>query len=213
MQEEEVAFLPMTNPGENPRTRDHSGRVPQLPTVDGREKPDGPLRQVLEESTLDALELQLHKPLHLSSIDLRGIVTQGVTTLSSMSAELGVVLRIRIRGESNPVTADTENIRRSIYALIIHLLTLSQPQGNVVVGVKSEMQNGKRGMSVQFSADKVVVPWGPGLEGEEGSGDPPEVLACRRLVEKNGGSLSVQSGEDEALDFIVWIPLKGAGKK
>ncbi|HEY5118135.1 MAG TPA: hypothetical protein VII90_01655 [Anaerolineales bacterium] len=178
-------------------------------SIAGEEKKDGLVQKLLMDSALEELELQLKKPLRLAAVDLGGIVTRGVTMLSAMSTELGVLLRIRIRGDSVPVQGDFEKIQRSINALIIHLLTISQSQACVTVVVESRMQNGKRGMSVRLSANHVVVPWKSDLGANDDFTNPGEVTACRFLLEKNGGSLSVQSEEDEGQAFLVWLPLKG----
>jgi len=179
------------------------------PAVIGNGKKDGPLQTLLTECALEALERQLKNPLRLDAVDLGGIVTRGVTMLSEMSAELGVVLRIRVRGENVPVQGDYEKIRRSINALIVYLLTLSQSQACVTVVVEDRMQNGKRGMSALLSSNNVVVPWKPELGMEDELANSQEVSTCRLLLEKNGGSLSVQLGEGGGPSFLVWLPIKG----
>lgn len=213
MLREKSAIRPISNPSETPTGFYSPGRSLQPQALAGREKKDDPSERMLVESALDELELQIHKPLRLSTIDIRGIVTRSVTMLSAMSSELGVALRIRIRGQSVPVSADVENVRRSINALIIYLLTLSRSQGCVTVSVEERIENGKRGMSIGLSANNVVVPWKPNPDAEDGFADPQEISICRRLLEKNGGTLAVHSEEEQGLVLIVWIPLKGSNRK
>ena len=209
MQEEKTAFHLFSDPRRTPVKLNPNREGASLYPITGEEKKDGPVQRLLKDSALEELQLQLHKPLRLAAVDLGGIVTRGVTMLSSMSAELGVVLRIRIRGDSVPVQGDFEKIHRSIIALIIHLLTISQSQACVTVIAESRMQNGKRGMSVRLSANHVVIPWKSGLGADDDFANPEEVTVCRLLLEKNGGSLSVQSEEEEGQAFLVWLPLKG----
>jgi hypothetical protein len=213
MLREKSAIRPISNPSETPTGFYSPGRSLQPQPLAGREKKDDPSERMLVESALDELELQIHKPLRLSTIEIRRIVTRSVMMLSAMSSELGVALRIRIRGQSLPVSADVENVRRSINALIIYLLTLSQSQGCVTVSVEDRIENGKRGMSIGLSANNVVVPWKPNPVAEDGFVEPQEISICRRLLEKNGGTLAVQSEEEQGLVMIVWIPLKGANRK
>jgi light-regulated signal transduction histidine kinase (bacteriophytochrome) len=209
MQEEKTAFHLVSKPRRTPVKVNPNREPASLHPITGEEKKDGPVQKLLTDSALEELELQLQKPLRLAAVDLGGIVTRGVTMLSAMSAELGVLLRIRIRGDSVPVQGDFEKIQRSINALIIHLLTISQSQACVTVIVESRMQNGKRGMSVRLSANYVVVPWKSDMGANDNFTNPGEVTACRLLLEKNGGSLSVQSEDDEGQAFLVWLPLKG----
>jgi len=209
MQEEKTAFHLVSDPRTPPVNSNPNREPASLYSIAGEEKKDGLVQKLLMDSALEELELQLKKPLRLAAVDLGGIVTRGVTMLSAMSTELGVLLRIRIRGDSVPVQGDFEKIQRSINALIIHLLTISQSQACVTVVVESRMQNGKRGMSVRLSANHVVVPWKSDLGANDDFTNPGEVTACRFLLEKNGGSLSVQSEEDEGQAFLVWLPLKG----
>jgi light-regulated signal transduction histidine kinase (bacteriophytochrome) len=209
MQEEKTAFHLVSKPRRTPVKVNPNREPTSLHPITGEEKKDGPVQKLLTDSALEELELQLQKPLRLAAVDLGGISTRGVTMLSAMSAELGVLLRIRIRGDSVPVQGDFEKIQRSINALIIHLLTISQSQACVTVIVESRMQNGKRGMSVRLSANHVVVPWKSDMGANDNFTNPGEVTACRLLLEKNGGSLSVQSENDEGQAFLVWLPLKG----
>jgi hypothetical protein len=81
------------------------------------------------------------------------------------------------------------------------------------VSVEDRIENGKRGMSIGLSANNVVVPWKPNPVAEDGFVEPQEISICRRLLEKNGGTLAVQSEEEQGLVMIVWIPLKGLNRK
>jgi len=208
MQEEKITHL-VSDPRRTPVKLNPNREGDTLPSITSEGKKDGPVQKLLTASALEELELQLQKPLRLGAVDLGGIVTRGVTLLSAMSAELGVVLRIRIREDSVPVQGDFEKIQRSINALIIHLLSVSQSQACVTVIGENRMQNGKRGMSVRLSANHVVVPWKSELGEKNDFANPEEVTVCRLLLEKNGGSLSVQSEEDEGQAFLVWLPVKG----
>jgi signal transduction histidine kinase len=189
-----------------------SGRN-HLPPNAADGKKDGPLQRLLTESGLEELERLLKQPAQLGLVDLGGIATRGVSTLSAMSSELGVLLRLRIREDSVPIPADFESIRRLINALIIHLLTLSQSQACVTVTVESREQEGKRGMSVRLYSDHVVGSWKSAVGVEEADIHSQEVSTCRLLLKKIGGTLSVQSGADEELSFLVWLPLKGSKGK
>ncbi len=213
MPKEKVIDLPMSNPGEIPAMFYSPRRSVSMPAAELRKKKDDPSRLLLEESAVEALELQIRKPLRLDTVDLRKIATRSITMLSMMSSELGVAFRLRIRGQNAIVTADMENVRRSINALIVYLLTLSQSQGCVTVGVEDRMEDGKRGMSIDLTASNVAVPWKPETGPGEVFGDPPEITTCRRLLERNGGSLTIQSEPEQGLGLRVWIPIKGPGKK
>jgi hypothetical protein len=206
-------IFPRSGPNEEPMGFYAPVRTELPQKTSGQENKGDPSRRILEESTPEELEYQIQQPLRLTLIDIHGIVTQSITVLSAMSSELGVALRMKIRGDSVPTLADLENIRRSINALMIYLLTLSQSQGCVTADVEESFRGGKRGTSVRLSANNVVVPWKPNLETEAGVPEPQEISACRRILERNGGNLSVQSEEEQGLAFIVWIAVEGPGRK
>jgi signal transduction histidine kinase len=199
----------ISDPKRNPEENNPSGGPAHNRPIAGQVKKDGSLHKLLTDSALDALELHLQKPLQLGPVDLVGIITQEGTVLSAMSSELGVSLHFRIREDCVPILADFEKIRRSIAALIIHLLTFAQSQAYVTVVVESCEQKNKLGMSIRLSIDHLAVSWKPELTMEDGYSDPSEVTVCRRLVEMNGGSLAVQSKGESGISYSLWLPTKG----
>ncbi len=209
MVNEKISLHPNFESNKIPPILDPSMENSSFQSIPSEGKKDGPLQRLLTDSGLEELELQLKKPIRLVVVDLAGIATRAVSMLSAMSSELGVILRLRIREEGVPILADSEILRRSIDALIIHLLTLSPPQACVTVIVESRAQNGKRGMAVRLYSDQVIGSWKSNMGVEEEYINSQEVSASRRLLERIGGTLSVQSGAEEGLSFLVWLPLKG----
>jgi len=146
--------------------------------------------------------------MRLVKTDLGDLVSQGVTTLVTMAAELGVVLRIQIRGDKMVIAVDVEKIRRAINALVIHLLTVSRSEGRVTVELEDKPVNGKRGISLRLSAGSVILPWKSNPEFESELNTQPELSACRRIIEKHRGTLTVEWRDDNKLSYQVWLPVK-----
>jgi light-regulated signal transduction histidine kinase (bacteriophytochrome) len=171
-------------------------------------KEDNPLQHLLSESTADALNLRLQEPLRLAKTDLADLVSQGVSALVTMAAELGVVLRIRMKGEKTTIAVDPDKIRRVSNALVIHLLSVSQSEGRVTVELEDKPVNGKRGVTLRFTAGNVVLPWKTNPEFEAEWNAQPELAACRKIVEKHKGTMRVEWSPGNKLICTVWLPAR-----
>lgn len=171
------------------------------------EKEENPLQRLLMESSADELTLRLQEPFRPSKTNLVEMVSRGVAVLSTMAAELGVVLRVQIRGERISSMVDEEKMRRAVNALAIHLLTVSQSEGWVTIGLEEKPLNGRRGFSLRLTAGSVVLPGKTDPEFEAELNTQPELSLCRKIVEKHGGSLAVKWQDDNKLSYSVWIPV------
>lgn len=170
------------------------------------DKSDNPMQRLLLESSADALSQRLEEPFRLAKTDIVEMVSRGVTVLSTMAAELGVVLRVQVRGPRISSTVDEEKIRRVVNALAIHLLTVSQSEGWVTIGLEDKFLDGRRGFTIRLTAGSVVLPWKTNPEFEEELNTQPELSLCRKIVEKHGGNLDVMWQDDNKLTYSVWLP-------
>jgi light-regulated signal transduction histidine kinase (bacteriophytochrome) len=171
-----------------------------------QDKTDSPLQRLMLESGAEELDLRLKEPLRPGRTDLVGMVSKGVTVLSNMAAELGVVLRVKVRGQRISSAVDEEKIRRVINALTIHLLTVSQSDGWVTIGLEDGLRRGRRGFVIRLTAGRVVLPLKTTPEYEEELDSRTELSLCRQIVEKHGGELSVHIQDDNKLTYSVWLP-------
>jgi light-regulated signal transduction histidine kinase (bacteriophytochrome) len=183
-----------------------SGRSHETDPTPGRE--ENPVQQLLSESTADALNQRLQEPLRLVKTDLADLLSRGANILVTMAAELGVILRLRIKGEKNTLAVDPDKIRRVGNALVIYLLSVSQAEGRVTVEVEDKPVNGKRGVTLRFTAGSVILPWKTNPEFETELNTQPELAACRKIVEKHKGTLSVEWNADNKLIYTVWLPAR-----
>jgi signal transduction histidine kinase len=169
-------------------------------------KEGSPLQRLLLESTADELALRLKEPFRPAKVNLVEIVARSVSVLSTMAAELGVVLRIQIRGEKILSMADEEKIRRVINALAIHLLTVSQSEGWITIGLEDQPLKGRRGAQLRLTAGSVVLPWKSDEEFEAGLNSQAELALCREIIEQHGGDYSIQRQDDNKVTYSVWLP-------
>jgi signal transduction histidine kinase len=169
------------------------------------EKTDNALQRLLLESSAEELSKRLKEPFRLSKTDLVDMISHGVTALSTMAAELGVVLRIQVRGQRISSSVDEEKIRRVVNALAIHLLTVSQTDGRVTIGLEDRSINGRRGLVLRLTAGSVILPWKTSPEFEEEFETQPELSVCRKIVEKHGGKLEVKWQDDNKLTYSIWL--------
>ena len=163
------------------------------------------LQRLLTESSSDELARQLADTFRPVKSDLVEMVSRSVTVLSTMAAELGVVLRVQVRGEKISANVDEEKVRRVLNALVIHLLSVSQSAGWVTIGLDEITLNGRRGYSLRCTADSVILPWKTTPEYEEELNTQVELSLCRKIVEKHGGVFTVRFQDDNKLTYSVWL--------
>ncbi|MGB7539561.1 MAG: hypothetical protein WBM17_13560 [Anaerolineales bacterium] len=163
------------------------------------------LQRLLTESSSDELVRQLSETLRPVKSDLVEMVAQSVTVLSTMAAELGVILRVKVRAEKVGANVDEEKVRRVLNALVIHLLSVSQSAGWVTIGLDEQAVNGRRGYSLQCMADSVILPRKTTLEYEEELKTHTELSICRKIIEKHGGMFTVRFQDDNKLTYSIWL--------
>jgi light-regulated signal transduction histidine kinase (bacteriophytochrome) len=163
------------------------------------------LQRLLTESSSDELACQLAETFRPVKSDLVEMVSRSVTVLSTMAAELGVVLRVQVRAEKISADVDEEKLRRVLNALAIHLLSVSQPDGWVTIGLDELAMDGRRGFSLRLTADNVILPMKTSLEYEEELNTQAELSLCRKIVEKHGGGFSVHFQDENKLTYAIWF--------
>jgi hypothetical protein len=164
------------------------------------------LQRLLAESAAEELTRQLNEPFHPAKTDLVAMISRGVTVVSTMAAELGVVLRVKIRTDRTSANVDEEKTRRVVNALVIHLLSVSQSAGWVTIGVEEQMAGGRQGCCLKVTANNVVLPRKTLPEYEEELLTQAELSLCRKIVEKQGGTLEVRFQDDNKLVYSIWLP-------
>jgi hypothetical protein len=164
------------------------------------------LQRLLAESAAEELTRQLNETFHPAKIDPVAMISRGVIAVSTMAAELGVVLRVKIRADQASASADEEKLRRVVNALVIHLLSVSQSAGWVTIGVDEQTTGGRRGCLILLTAANVVLPWKSNQEYEEELQTQAELSLCRKIMEKQGGSLEVRFQDDNKLAYSIWLP-------
>ncbi len=185
-----------------------------FPLISGPEPPGGknapaetnPLQNLLAESSADELALQLKENLRPVKSDPVEMVSRCMAVLSTMAAELGIILRLQVRTEKISANMDQEKIRRVLNALVVHLLTVSQTAGWVTIGLDKQNINGRRGYSLRLAADSIILPWKSNPEYEEEINTQAELSLCRKIVEKHGGAFTVRFQEDNRLVYSIWLP-------
>ena len=164
------------------------------------------LQRLLAESAAEELTRQLNETFHPAKTDLVAMISRGVLVVSTMAAELGVVLRVKIRAGQASASVDEEKLRRVVNALVIHLLSVSQSAGWVTIGVEEQTAAGRRGCLLKFTAANVVLPWKSDQEFKEELQTQAELSLCREIMEKQGGSLEVRFQDDNQLAYSIWLP-------
>lgn len=166
-----------------------------------------PLQQLLAESSTDELTRQSTETLRTEKSDLVEMVSRSMAVLSTMAAELGIILRLQVRVEEISANVDEEKVRRVLNALVIHLLSVSQSAGWVTIGLDENNVNGRRGCSLRITADRVILPGKTSLEYEEEFNTQAELSLCQKIVEKLGGKVTVRFQDDSQLAYSVWFPV------
>jgi hypothetical protein len=184
-----------------------------FPLVSGSEPPnrisppkeESDLQRLLTESSSDELIRQVSETLRPVRSDLVEMVSRSAAVLSTMAAELGIILRVQVRAEKIGANVDEEKVRRVLNALVIHLLTVSQSAGRVTIELDERTLNGRRGFFLQCTADSVILPWKTTPEFEEELKTHAELSLCQKIVEKLGGVFTVHFQDDNKLTYSIWL--------
>ncbi len=167
---------------------------------------ENPLQRLLAESSAEELAGQLKESLRPDKSNPMDLISRSMVVLSTMAAELGVILRVQVRTEKISAYVDEEKVRRVLNALVIHLLSVSQSAGWVTIGLDEQNLNGRRGYSLRLAADNVILPWKTNPEYEEELNTQAELSLCRKIIEKHGGNFSVRFQDDNKLVYSIWLP-------
>jgi hypothetical protein len=165
-----------------------------------------PVQTILAESALDAISEFSAQPSNPSETDLLPLVSQTVAVLSSMAMELGVIFRVRIRIDHPQLCLDAEKIRRSLNVLLVHLLTVSNPQAFVTIQLEPRTLDNLPGFAISLSSNQTVVTkeFGPDSAGFWDA--RPELSISRRMIEQQRGRLFTERTEDGKLTYHLWLP-------
>ncbi len=198
----------LPSPASTPRSREGN------PLASGSEPPqtanpplaENPLQRLLAESSAEELARQLTESPRPSESNPMDLVSRSMMVLSTMAAELGVILRVQVRSEKVRAWLDEEKIRRVLNALVIHLLSVSQSAGWVTIGLDEQSLNGRGGFSLRLEAGGVILPWKTDPEYEEELNTQAELSLCRKIVEQHGGKIAVHFQHDNKLVYTIWLP-------
>ncbi len=168
---------------------------------------ENPLQHLLAESSAEELARQLKENVRPVKSNPVEMVSRSMTVLSNMAAELGVILRVKVRAEKISANMDEEKIRRVLNTLVVHLLSVSQSAGWVTIGLEEQNANGRRGYSLRFAADNVILPWKTNPEYEEELNTHAELSLCRKIIQKHGGNFTVRFQDDNKLVYTIWLPM------
>jgi hypothetical protein len=188
---------------------------PQMPPVlvfggsqdeDSGEAKPSPVQTILAESTFDAVSALSVLSSNPFATDLAPLVSQTVAVLSYMAMELGVIFRVRIRIDRARLTLDAEKFRRALNALLVHLLSVSNPQAFMTIQLESQTLDDRPGYAVSLSSNHSVIGQDVGPESEEFWIGRPEISVCRRIIEEQRGRLTAERTGDGTLTYTLWLP-------
>jgi signal transduction histidine kinase len=143
----------------------------------------------------------------LKPVDLAGLLTTALQRRIQTVRERGLVVLEEPDREAPPATADEEQLRFAIDSILDRAMRMVPKGGDLYVGsrfvLESEDQAARHRILIRFHCPEEVL--APPDEAAAG-GTPLEVLLARSLIERVGGSLSVDvSGPHDNL-VLIEIP-------
>jgi signal transduction histidine kinase len=160
--------------------------------------------------------------LNLSIVDPEDLFNKVVKTMTTLSVQKGVRLRIDCRSAVRALPVDADLLERIIYNLVLNALTYSSPEGEIILSTADGMEKGRIRLAVSDSGIGVPPEFQDAIfdvyaqldswQGMKNRGikTPGSVglgLAfCRLAAEQHGGRIWVQSVPGQGSTFFVELP-------
>jgi hypothetical protein len=164
-----------------------------------------PVRRALVEAAVESMADCAEETILQTWINPVRVVSQTFFLLSAMAMELGIILRLRTLDSNWSLLLDDEKLRRVINVLLIHLLSGSSAGAIVGVSVEGVSLAGRTGCGIRLFSQGAIS---AGLEDAWSDAywlAHPELEVAKKMVERQGGRLSVLHNEDSHLCYEVWF--------
>jgi len=174
------------------------------------------ITDMLDMAKIEAGKLELN----LENVDFNGTIDDSVRMLRDRAADSGLELSVALPREPLFVTADKRAVKQIMLNLLSNAIKFTPAGGQVGVSVRSAsgfatITVSDTGIGIarddldrlgypfeQVNGDPMLAKGGPGLG----------LALVRALVEKHGGTLSIESEEGVGTDVRVAFPM-GAGNR
>jgi signal transduction histidine kinase len=172
------------------------------------------INDVLDFSKLDAYGLDLHD----EAVDLVALVTESVHLLRGQGAKAQVALRLDVGPAVPPIRADPRRLRQVILNLLSNGLKFTAAGGEVRVAVSwtpagyaVTIRDTGIGIAPE-DIDKALEPFGQidSRLSRKYDGTGLGLPLAKRLIERHGGALSVESAVGVGTIVTVWLPAERA---
>lgn len=152
-----------------------------------------------------------HPPI-FAHVDVGDAAREAVQLVTPAARKAGVALTVAVSGEAASSSADPHDIKQAILNLVMNALHASNPEGRVsvdVTGDESEIRiavtDEGKGMAEEVQR-QIFEPFFTTKLSGEGTGLGLAIV--RRIVERHGGTISVQSHPGVGSSFQISLPRK-----
>ncbi len=176
------------------------------------------IQNLLEIGKMEQGQIELN----LSIVDPEELFRKVVKTMTTLSVQKGVRLRIECRSTIRALPVDANLLERIITNLVLNALTYSSPEGEIILSTADGTEKGKIRLAVSDSGIGVPpefqdtifdvyaqVDSRQGMKNREikAPGSVGLGLAfCRLATEQHGGRIWVQSAPGQGSTFFVELP-------
>jgi signal transduction histidine kinase len=172
------------------------------------------INDVLDFSKLDAYGLDLYE----ETVDLVGVVTESVHLLRGQGTKAQVALHLDVGPAVPPIRADQRRLRQVILNLLSNGLKFTPAGGEVRVAVSWTLAGHEitiRDTGIGIAPEdvaKALEPFGQidSRLSRKYDGTGLGLPLAKRLVERHGGQLSVESTVGAGTAVTVWLPVERA---
>jgi PAS domain S-box-containing protein len=161
-------------------------------------------------------------------IDINELIKEVILLVNHKAKRLNHNIELRLNRDLPTICADPGSLRQLFMNIIINSIYFTPERGSIVIS--TEMDDGSDGEKTAGDPGRIKV-----SVADTGSGIPADILdkvfnpffttkpvgegtglglaICHKIVEEHGGSIDVESGEDNGTTFIIRLPTHARDRK
>jgi len=169
----------------------------------------------LSTSFLDLARLESGRTqLHFKNCDLGNLLIECVSLMQTEAQKAGIELQVNLPPEIPSIQGDYDKIKQAILNLLSNAIKYNRPNGEIILAAENqsnEIQITVKDNGIGIPAQHLPKLFTkfyrvPGSE-RHAQGTGLGLMIVKRVIEGHGGTITVESVENQGTTFIILLPL------